>query len=265
MTAERTAARLHAERHGLGAPLLLIHGLGSSLRGWDLVMPQLAAERDVIAVDLPGFGGSAPLAGPVTIETLTDAVQAFLTDQQFGDVPVVGSSLGGRVALELAARGHPAPVLALAPLGFWSGQQAAIFRMTTGASLKALRAAHPLLPLLGNNPIGRGTLLAPFSARPWTLPEDFVLAELRRIKGAPGLDRVLDALRRAPEPAGPVTPGGPVTLGWGRQDKVALPSQAERVQARFPDAMVRWFDDCGHFPQWDQPEEAVRLILEATA
>ncbi|OZC01250.1 alpha/beta fold hydrolase, partial [Rubricoccus marinus] len=48
------------------------------------------------------------------------------------------------------------------------------------------------------------------------------------------------------------------------QDRVCFPSQAERATARFPGARLEWLDRCGHFPQWDRPEEAVRLILAAT-
>jgi pimeloyl-ACP methyl ester carboxylesterase len=56
-----------------------------------------------------------------------------------------------------------------------------------------------------------------------------------------------------------------MTIGWGRNDLVTLPSQAARAQALFPDARLHWFEKCGHFPQWDQPLETVQVILEATA
>jgi len=268
---------MHVERHGMGRPLLLLHGLGSSLRTWDLVVPHLAAEREVIALDLPGFGATPPLPSPVTIAALTDAVQAFLATSGLDDVDLVGSSLGGRIALDLAARGHRGHVVALAPLGFWSDRQAKIFRMTVGNSMKAIRVAHSVLPLLGNNPIGRSTLLAQFSARPWTLREDFVLTELRGYKSSASLNTVLDALVKGPAPeataaSGGVDAGGDaggdagrgITIGWGRQDKVTMPSEAERVTDLFPHASVHWFEDCGHYPQWDQPEETVRVILDAT-
>ena len=54
--------KLAHDRFGDGPPLLLIHGLGSHRKVWRLVLDRLAAERDVIAIDLPGFGDSAPLA-----------------------------------------------------------------------------------------------------------------------------------------------------------------------------------------------------------
>ena len=77
----------------------------------------------------------------------------------------------------------------------------------------------------------------------------------------------MDALTKGPKqrgaPAGTVP--GRVTIGWGRRDLVTFPRQARRAMAAFPDATLHWFDRCGHFPQWDAPAEAIRLILDNTA
>jgi pimeloyl-ACP methyl ester carboxylesterase len=56
-----------------------------------------------------------------------------------------------------------------------------------------------------------------------------------------------------------------VVIGWGRQDLVTLPSEAGRAATLFPDATLHWFDRCGHFPHWDQPDEAGKIILAATS
>ena len=53
----------------------------------------------------------------------------------------------------------------------------------------------------------------------------------------------------------------PLVIGWGRQDRVVLPSQSGRAMAAFPDAQLHWFEKCGHFPHWDQPEQTTQLIL----
>ena len=65
---------LNYVRCGAGKPLLLLHGLGSSLKVWDLIIDELATQREVIALDLPGFGQSPALVGEVSIPTLADAV-----------------------------------------------------------------------------------------------------------------------------------------------------------------------------------------------
>jgi pimeloyl-ACP methyl ester carboxylesterase len=54
-------------------------------------------------------------------------------------------------------------------------------------------------------------------------------------------------------------------IGWGRGDKVTVPSQARRAIERFPGAGLYWFDRCGHFPHWDKPAETGELILRATS
>jgi pimeloyl-ACP methyl ester carboxylesterase len=251
---------------GSGKPLLLVHGI-SNLHNWDLIVPQLARERTVIAVDLPGFGDSPPLEGEVSIASLTDAVEKFVVEQDLGAVDVVGSSMGARMVLEMARRGHAGNVVALDPGGFWSDRQVQIFGATVRPSVALVKRIQPLLPALTGNPIGRTALLLQFSAKPWSLPADLVLQELRSFGKATSIDAALDALVHGPKqegaPAGSLL--GRTTIGWGRNDRVTPPSQAARAHQLFPDASLHWFSHCGHFPHWDQPDETVRLVLESTA
>jgi pimeloyl-ACP methyl ester carboxylesterase len=253
-------------RQGAGSPLLLVHGLGSNWRNWEPVLPMLSSQRDVIAVDLPGFGESPPLAGEVTIASLTDAVESFIAEYDLGDVDIVGSSMGARMVLEMARRGHAGTVVALDPGGFWTDTQVKIFGLTVGASIALVRRIQPLLPLITRSRIGRTALLLQFSAKPWRLAPGLVLQELRSFDRAAQLDEALHALVRGPKQQGAPhdSLNGQVILGWGRNDRVTLPTQASRAQELFPDAELHWFDDCGHFPHWDQPERTARLILEAT-
>src|ERR1700735_4128932 len=108
-------------RSGTGAPLVLLHGLGSSRQAWDPVMPALAGHFDVIAVDLPGFGGSEPL--PAQVEPRPPVLAAAGGGVAGGPgvtAPhLVGNSLGGWVALELAAFRPAASLTLLGPAGLW--------------------------------------------------------------------------------------------------------------------------------------------------
>ena len=257
---------MYTIRRGSGRRLLLVHGLGSSWRNWDLVLPALAARREVVAIDLPGFGQSAPLAGPTSIANLTDALEEFMAAEGLDDVDVVGSSMGARMVVELARRGHAGSMVALDPGGFWNDREARVFGATVKASVALVRAIQPVLPALTGNPIGRSLLLAQFSARPWALPGELVLNELRGFDASPGLDGALAELVEGPRqggaPAGSLA--GRLVIGWGRQDKVTVPRQALRAIAAFPDATLHVFERCGHFPHWDQPEQAVELILAHT-
>lgn len=257
---------MHYRREGSGRPLLLVHGLGSSIANWQPVWSTLTASRDVIAVDLPGFGETPPLGAEVTVATLCDAVIGFLEDHDLAGVDLVGSSMGARMVLELARRGVGGDVVALDPGGFWSPGELKVFNASLTASIALIRAIEPALPTLTSNPVGRTALLAQFSARPWALPSELVLTELRTIADSPSTDAALHALVHGPRqqgaPAGSVP--GRVTIGWGRQDRVTLPRQAARATRAFPDAELHWFSSCGHFPHWDQPEQAAALVLAST-
>lgn len=171
---------LSAVRRGSGSPLLLVHGLGSSALTWKPVLGRLSAERSVIAVDLPGFGKTPPLDGPVTIATLTDAVEAFLDREGLGAVSTVGSSMGARLVLELARRGRGGDTVSLDPGGFWSDNERRVFGASVAASIRLVRALYQALPVLTSNPIGRTALLAQFSARPWALAQPLDRSTRRR-------------------------------------------------------------------------------------
>ncbi|GAA4712933.1 alpha/beta fold hydrolase [Nocardioides conyzicola] len=256
----------HAHR-GSGRPLLLVHGLGAGWRSWSPIIDELAESREVIAIDLPGFGESPPLTGEVSIATLTDSVAEFIREQGLDGVSTVGQSMGGRMVLELARRGVGGDTVALDPGGFWSDREVAVFGATLRPSIALVRALRGKLPALLGNPAGRTLLLAQLSARPWALSRETVLPDVRGLAESPSTGAALDALTKGPKqqgaPAGTVP--GRVTIGWGRRDLVTVPRQAARATELFPDAVLHWFERCGHFPQWDAPHEATRLIIDSTS
>jgi pimeloyl-ACP methyl ester carboxylesterase len=255
-------------RRGAGRPLLLLHGIGGSWRSWQTIMEDLAAEREVIAVDLPGFGNTPPLAGPVSIATLADAVTDFLREHRLLGIDAVGSSMGARLVLELARRGGVlGAVVSLDPGGFWQGWEVPVFYHSVAISTQLVRALQPVMPFLTGNAATRTALFAQFSAHPWRLPAPVALDEMRSFAHAPSFDELLHNLAygEVQQGAAAGSIGAPLVIGWGRQDRVCFPRQAPRALAKFPDARLYWFENCGHFPQWDQPAETVRLILAATA
>lgn len=259
---------MHFVRRGTGTPLLMLHGLGSSSKTWKPIIDALAAQRDVISIDLPGHGETPPLSGEVSIRTLADAVSQFVQNNALAGIDVVGSSMGARLALELARRGGVVgSAVALDPGGFWQGWERSYFDLTIGASIRLMRVLRPLLPILVGNPVTRSLLLVQFSAHPWRLESSLVLQELRDFLNSPSFDALLTDLAKGPPQEGAAHGmiEEPVTIVWGRQDRVTLPRQAPRAQSRFPDAKFVWVDDCGHLPHWDQPERTVELILQATA
>ena len=256
---------IHAVRSGSGRKLLLIHGLGGSQRSWGPIVHALSAEREVIAIDLPGHGASPPEPDSGTFAGLVDSTQRFITESGLAGVDLVGSSMGARIVLELARRGSCGNVVALDPGGFWRGWERTYFKVTIRASVRLLRALRPTLPALSRNAASRTALLAQLSARPWALDPNLVATELKSFAATPTFDALVSDLAHGPEQEGLAAgPENRITVGWGRQDRLCLPGQAARAKAAFPAAELHWFDQCGHFPMWDQPAETVQLILART-
>ena len=254
-------------RRGAGKPLLLIHGIGGSWRSWNTIIDDLALEREVIAVDLPGHGDTPKLAGKTTIASLSDAVTEFLDENNLTGVDVVGSSMGARLVLELARRGGVVGgIVSLDPGGFWQSWQVPFFYHTVNLSVKLVRALQPVMPQISRSAIGRTLLLAQFSARPWRLSPEIVLDEMRSFAESPVFDELLYNLAYGEEQKGAPKNSikKPLIIGWGKRDRVCLSSQSKLALEKFPDAQLYWFDRCGHFQQWDSPAETVRLILGST-
>jgi pimeloyl-ACP methyl ester carboxylesterase len=258
---------LHHLRRGVGPPLVLVHGLGSRATSWSTVLSQLARERTVHAVDLPGHGSSPALHRPPTVAALADALEAWLDQHHLRTADLVGSSLGARIVLELARRGVGRHVVALDPGGFWSSGELVFFRATLRPSVALLRGIRPLLPALCRSAVARTALLPQLSARPWALDGAVVQHELESLVDTPSFDATYTALVEGPTqqglPSG--SAAGRIVVAWGRRDRLTLPAQARRAAARFPDAELVWVERSGHFPHLDRPDATVTLILESTA
>ena len=248
-----------------GSPLVLVPGVGADTETWRPVLAGLAAQREVVRLDLPGFGRTPPFDGEVTMARYADALEAHLRAEGLASADLVGSSMGARLVMELARRGVGRASVALDPGGFWSVGQKKVFGATLAASVALVRALRPALPVLLSTPVGRTALLAQLSVRPWAVPADYALSEVRGLADAPGTSPAITALSTGPDqvgaPAGSLP--GPMLVVWGRQDRVTIP-RPERVGELFPDATVELWDSCGHFPHWDQPERTVSRVLSFT-
>ena len=111
-----------SHRAGDGPPLVCLHGFLDTWRVWELVLPALERRHDVLALTLPGHAGGPPLpdAAATTTTTIAELVELALDEAGIETAHLVGNSLGGFVALQLAARGRARSVVALAPAGGWA-------------------------------------------------------------------------------------------------------------------------------------------------
>jgi pimeloyl-ACP methyl ester carboxylesterase len=243
-------------RAGSGPPLVLLHPLGADRHVWDPVLPALTAERDVIALDLPGFGGSLPLAGITpTPKALADAVAALCGRLGLTRPHVAGNSLGAWVGLELALAGHAASVTAIAPAGLWPEPLVP----KAGLAHRLARAALPLATTAVRTAPGRSLLLGGAAARPRRIPSAAAVALVRVYAQSPGFLAVNDAMR-AGRFASLERIRCPVTLVWPDHDRVVerprwIPDQIVNVVLR----------DAGHIPMWDAPERVAQVLLAASS
>jgi pimeloyl-ACP methyl ester carboxylesterase len=247
--------QLNHVRAGRGDPLVLIHPLGGELVVWEPVMQRLAAERDTIAVDMPGFGGSRPLLNGTapTPQALASALAAFLDEQGIERAHLAGNSLGGWVALELAKLGRALSVTGLSAAGFWKRP----LGPRENRVRRAGRVLSPVVPLITRSARGRRALLQGVMVRPERVPSRSAARLIRAYVSAPGYEAANAAMRSAVF-GGIEEIEAPVTLAWAEHDRVV-----SRPRSRPAGARMVTLRGCGHVPTWDDPEQVARLLLSA--
>jgi pimeloyl-ACP methyl ester carboxylesterase len=259
------SANLVFERRGRGPPLLLLHGLGSSLRMWDPVRPLLEAHLDVIALDLPGHGAS-PVSMPAasSMRALALEVAACLDRLEIPTAHIAGNSLGGWLALELAKMGRARSVTALSPAGLWRGNTPAYNVVLFHIFRTIARWLGSVFSRLAGNPIARTILFWQFFGRPWAIPKAAAIEAANAFASAPGFDAILAASLRDRFHGGNAIEI-PVSIAWGARDVFLLPWQS-RFQDELP-PQTQWskLDGCGHVPTFDDPDAVARVILGTTA
>jgi pimeloyl-ACP methyl ester carboxylesterase len=273
-------------RSGTGAPLVLLHGLGASRRSWDPVLPALAARFDVIAVDLPGFGHSAPLPGPgeVPPAVLAQSVADLLDALGVSHPHVVGNSLGGWVALELASRRPVASLTLLSPAGLWRQNTPLYDRISLGASRWLARHTGPVLSRLVASRLGRALVLGQTHGHPMRLSPEYARAAVTELGRCPGFEAALAGTAKrhfvaaapfgtapagtapagtastdpAPFGTGPIT--APVTVAFGSRDLLLRPG-SRRLGQLPPHTRSEPLPGCGHLPMADDPAAVAALII----
>jgi pimeloyl-ACP methyl ester carboxylesterase len=257
------------DRRGHGPPLVLLHPLGADRRVWRPVLDALAAERDVLAVDLPGFGASPslPAGAAPTPAALARALGGLLAELGLagGRAHLAGNSLGGWVVLELAARSRARSVTAFAPAGGWargddSWRELLAFQRELQ---RESRAAAPHAAALVATPEGRRRVTRDVVERYEHIPPELLAHRIEAAAGCTAADALIGTgLRTGWElDAERITP--PVRVVWGTADRLLpWPSAAARYRTEWlPHADWVVLDDVGHAPQLDVPLEAAELIL----
>lgn len=251
--------RLNYVREGSGEPLALVHPLGAGIVVWRPVIGRLARERDVVAMDLPGFGGSAA-AGDGFVPSaanLAREVGDLLAELGVERPHVAGISLGGWVALEMAKAGNAASVCAISPAGLWRKPLEPPRHDRQGIG----RRLRPALSALLASRRVRRALLRSTVANPDALAREEAAELVLGYIDSPGYARSnAEMLAGVFEHAELIDV--PVTIAWGELDRtVGRPSRSRRP----PGARYVEKPGWGHVPTWDDPGGVAELILEASA
>lgn len=258
---------------GTGTPVLLLHGLGASKVSFLPTLDGLADDRyEVHALDLPGFGKSSkplPAGRRYTMPWMADVVHGYLIANRIRSAHVVGNSMGGRIATELALR-HPGSVRSVVGLGsavaFDEYRRIAPFLRV---SRPQYLAALPVAPKRGWVEAGiRGMFHDPsrVPAANHRAAADDVIRSFRE----PGYRMALASCARnlgmeRGEGRSSYwtrlgTCGVPSYWIFGRHDRLVRHRYADRVRESLPSARVEMWDDCGHVPQFEHPERTNQRI-----
>lgn len=247
-------------------PLVLLHGFTDIPRTWDLVLPSLSGRFDVLVPALAGHAGGPRIDGPVTAATLPDAIERAMDAAGFRTAHLVGNSLGGYVALQLAARGRARSVTALAPAGGW-GRGDDSYRETLQHFVTmrdGLRAAAPHADAIMRSDRGRRNATTYTSVNYQHIPADLLADQLRGVVACTALDDLV-AFATA---NGYALDAAAITCAarivWGTADRLLpWPSAAARYRHDLlPHADWIVLDDVGHCPQLDVPVETAALIAD---
>jgi pimeloyl-ACP methyl ester carboxylesterase len=246
-----------------------LHGFTDTWRTWELVLPQLERHHDVLAPTLPGHAGGPPVDGEITGALLPDAVERAMDDAGFESAHIVGNSLGGYVALQLAARGRAQSVVALAPAGGWAaGDRSPAETLDHFATMRdQLRAAAPHAEAIVSSAEGRRRATQFIATSFEHIPAELLAHQICGVASCDGLLPMIEYARREGYALDAERIACPVRIVWGTDDRLLpWPSTAARFRDDWlPHADWVELEGVGHCPQLDVPLETAQLILGFTA
>jgi pimeloyl-ACP methyl ester carboxylesterase len=244
--------------------MVCLHGFTDTWRTWELVLPRLRRDYDVLAPTLLGHAGGPPLNGEFEESLLVDAAEQAMDEAGFDTAHLVGNSLGGYVALQLAARGRADSVVALAPAGGWAaeGDTDSQTQAHFTAMLDLVAHAAPHADEIAATVEGRRRATFYITSRFEHIPAELIAHQIRGVANCAGARPMLEYRLRKNWNLDAGRVRCPVRIIWGNEDKILRwPSAAVRYQDEWlPHADWIELPEVGHCPQLDVPLETAQLI-----
>lgn len=249
--------------------MVCLHGFTDTWRTWELVLPALETRHDVLALTLAGHAGAPPIEGEVSDDALADAVEQAMDDAGWSCAHIVGNSLGGYLALQLAGRGRAESVVALAPAGGWAPGDDS-FRETLSyftRTQQQLRQAAPNAEAIVASRAARRLLTAGVAVNFEHIPPELLAHQIRGAADCSAASELIDYALREGWKLDAERIDCPVRIVWGAADRLLpWPSAATRFREDWlPHADWVELENVGHCPQLDIPLETAELILGFTA
>jgi len=246
-----------------------VHGFTDTWRSWELVLPELERHHDVLAPTLPGHAGGPPLDGAVSAALLPDAVERAMDEAGFETAHIVGNSLGGFVALQLAARRRAESVVALAPAGGWARDDESSREMLANfvTMQEQITRMAPQADAFMASREGRRLATQLVAVNFEHIPPELLVHQMLGVVGCTGLRPMVEYASREGYDLDAERIDCPVRIVWGTEDRLLpWPSAAHRYRNDWlPRADWVELDGVGHSPQLDVPLETAQLVVGFTA
>jgi len=255
-----TGPSLNYVRRGEGEPMLLIQGMSGNHLSWgEPFLTELERDFDLVAYDHRGVGNSSRVTDPFTIVDLAQDAAALLDALGWETAHIVGISMGGMVAQELALR-HPQRIRTLTLGATYSGGEGSALAssevfsklaeaMMSGDRERAIATSYEVnvSPGYGADKSAYATFYEMATALPTPVP--VIMLQAQSVQAHDTLDR-LGEIR------------APTLVIHGTADEMLPYSNALLLASRIPDAKLEALEDVGHMFWWEQPERSAAAIRE---
>ena len=244
---------------GPDEPMVFIHGLGACWQTWLENLPHFASARRCIAMDLPGFGASPLPEGEITIERYARLVDELLASLGLERAVVVGNSMGGFIATELALRfpTHVSRLVLVSAAVFWQEYRRArpLVALAQASDAVVGRALVDAEPTLVRRPKLRAAALA-FGGfhLPHLLARELQAELVLTARRTAGFVPALQALASFPLREELARVECPTLIVWGTHDTLVGREHADELERLIPRARKVVFERTGHVPMLERPE-----------
>jgi 2-hydroxy-6-oxonona-2,4-dienedioate hydrolase len=239
---------------GDGEAVIMIHGLGGSIESWTNNFDELAKSLHVLAIDLPGFGLSDKPKMKYTIKFFKHVIVRFLQQLQIDQVSIVGSSLGGHIAAEVAID-HPdllKRLVLISPPGALPSSfkgTPALKRYAKVVNAKSIQQVKQALFAVDNKQVDDSYAQLVYQKMSMSGAREAFLSALAGSAQAPRLNNRLQKIK------------APTLLLWGKEDKM-IPVKFVEPFIKMKNCRIVLLENCGHRAHVDKPELFNRIVVD---